>query len=498
MTRVAGPRSAVLGLDVGTTSVKAALVLDGRAAHPAEVPLGLVTPRPGWAEQHPDDWWAAVRAAVGSVRAASAADFERIGAIAVTGQMQDLVALDASGVPVRPAILYSDVRAAGEHDELRGRLGSAWSSAIGAEPDATNVAAKWTWLARHEPDAAARAAVVLFGAHSFVVHRLTGGVAACDPTTAATTGFYDLAAGAWWGPIAAATGCPLPALARVTDPAGPLTADVADEFGLPAGIPVVHGPGDAMATTVGLIGADCDRPYAYLGTSGWVAVGTPRPRPAPGVVVLPGIDPSHWVSALPMPTAGAALDWARDALLGGVTPSELDALATDACAATEGVMFLPHLDGARLPRPAPAATGVLVGMRRSTTREVIAAAVIEGLAHAVRQLVELAAPDAPALAVCGGVARSAVVRQVLADVTGREVQLLADEHAALLGAAHGASGLVGHSPRPLETRAVAAPRPERHRGHAEIADAFDDLLPSMASFLTGLVEIRDRADRATR
>lgn len=488
-----GERSrAALALDVGTTSVKAAIVRDGQAAYTAEAPLPLATPRPGWAEQHPDDWWAAAGIAIGSLRDLARSELDAAAVIAVTGQMQDLVPLDGDGRPVRPAILYSDARAGAEHDELLGRFGESWSTAIGATPDATNVAAKWQWMRDHEPDAAARTTVVLFGAHSAVVHRLTGGVATCDPTTAATTGFLDVGNGAWWEPIAAATECPLPSLGTTTEPAGTLAPSAAAELGLASGIPVVHGPGDAVATTLGLIGTDRDRPYAYLGTSGWVAVATTDPRPAPGVVVLPGSDPTHWVSALPMPTAGAALDWVRATLLGGITTSELDQLAAGACAAAEGVLFLPHLDGARLPRPAPEATGILVGMRRSTGRATIAAAAVEGLAQAVRQLLELAAPDAPVLAVCGGVARSPVVRQVLADVTGREVELLADEHAALLGAVHGARGLMGHAPAPSPARTLVAPRADRHRAHAAAANAFDGLMPSMASLLTGLVEIRER------
>ena len=441
----------ILGLDIGTTAVKAAIVdvavdAPARIVALTEASLALATPAPGWAEQDPLDWWHATRMAVADLegddlRVDGVLD---VAAIAVTGQMQDLVTLDADLEPVRPAILYSDVRAGAEHRALADELGPAWSAAVGSMPDASNVAAKWRWLAAHEPGTIEATHTVAVGAHSFVVARLTGAVRA-DPTTAATTGFFDLGAGDWWAPAVAATGCPLAPVHQVGEPVGDLTASAAAALGSAEGLPVVLAPGDAVATTVGVLGDAVGAAYAYLGTSGWVAAAAAAPRPAAGVIVLPGLDDRHWIHVAPMATACGALDWARATLFGGIGHAEFDRLAASAArpAAAEGVLFLPHLDGVRTPHDAPDATGVLVGVRRSTGRATVAAAVQEGLAHAVRVLVGLIAPETDPLRVCGGGSRSTQLCRTLADVTGVSIVALDSAHAAVVGAAVTAGRAMG-------------------------------------------------------
>lgn len=480
----------VLAVDAGTSAVKVALVADGRVVAAAEEPYPLHGDRPGWAEQDPDDWWTA------TVRAAGRLDENGrrgVDVVAVTGQMQDLVAVDGNGRPVRRAILYSDVRAAPQCEQLAAELGDAWGRAIGATPDASHVAPKWRWLTEHEPDAVARTARVLFGAAGDVVARLTGR-ACCDPSTAATTGLYDVDGRRWWPPVVEALAIPVPELTAPTAVVGGVTDAAAAALGVRPGVPVVHANGDAAATTIGVCGLELDRPYAYLGTSGWAAVATAAVRRAPGVIVLPGLGPDHWIAAAQMSVAGAAVDWARDHLLGGATHAELELLAAGRCAAAEGVLFVPALDGAR---GAPAATGVLVGVRRTTTTATIAAAVVEGLAHAVRQLVRSVHPDATELAVCGGAARSAALRQAIADVTGCVVTTVAWEHASVLGAATAAQLAVGDDPPPPAAMSAPVRPDERRRAiHDQIGSIFDAVLPTMAPLLAPLAEVRS-ADRST-
>ncbi|CAN5391769.1 xylulokinase [soil metagenome] len=493
----------ILAIDVGTSAVKAALVHDGVPGDGAEVHHPLSTPRPGWAEQHPDDWWSATIGAVrdvlgcdGSASGSSPSAVPPIDAVAVTGQMQDLIPVDHHGRPTRPAILYSDTRATTEHHELVDLLGDPWAEAIGARPDATNVVAKWRWVLRHEPGVAARTTHVLFGGHSAIVQRLTG-VVACDPTTAATTGAYSLASASWWDPaVREFNGCSLPDVVAPTAVCGRLTEHPAADLGLRSGIPVVHANGDAVATTVGLLGRDLDRPYAYLGTSGWVAVATTGPRVGSGLIVLPGLDDRHWVAAAPMPTAGAAIDWAREQLFGGIDAQQFATLAGDRCAIADGVVFVPHIDGTRTPYTAPDATGVLMGVRRSTDQSVLAAAVHEGVAHAVRQLLEVVAPGSHELAVCGGAARSDLLRQVIADVTGARVVQLGDDHASVAGVAVAATlALDGEVSGVPPLGRSLSPRADRSELHRRAAASFDEVLPRMASILTSLVEIRSVADR---
>ena len=183
----------ILAVDVGTTSVKAGLVDDNGIGAVDEQPLALATPAPGRAEQDADEWWTATRRAIARLST------DGVDAIAVTGQMQDLIAVGGGRV-LRPAILYSDQRAIEEHAELAAEFGAAWSAVALAPPDATNVAAKWEWMRRHEARVVADTEVVLLGGAAVVVWRLTGR-ATSDPTTATTTGLFDARVGEWWSPI---------------------------------------------------------------------------------------------------------------------------------------------------------------------------------------------------------------------------------------------------------------------------------------------------------
>ncbi len=476
-----------LAIDVGTSSVKAAVIVDGAVVASVDHAHPLSSPRPGWVEQDPGDWWDGTVATIARLnRDAALTDLD---ALAVTGQMQDLICLDGAGRPLRPAILYSDSRAVVEHDELVTRFGDRWSEVVGSAPDASNVAAKWSWLQRHEPDTVSACAVALFGGHSLVVHRLTG-AGMCDPTTAASTALSDLVGGTWWGELVDALAIPVPPLQPVTT-VHRLQAAAAKTLGLPSGLPVVHANGDAVATTLGLLGTERNRPYAYLGTSGWVAVAASTAQRGGGVVALPGLADDHWVSAAPMPAAGAVLDWARRELLGDVDHARFDALARAQCAAAEGVLFIPHLDGTRA---LPEATGVLLGVRRTTTSSTVAAAVVEGIAHAVRQLLTTIVPHTDELIVCGGAARSVALRQAIADVIGCTVVEVADEHAALVGATVVAHLALGTAPPP-PAGAVSMTTPDdlRQATQARSASLFDELLPTLTPILARIVGLRASA-----
>ena len=482
----------VLALDVGTSSVKAAHVVDGRVDAVAERPLTVAHPADGRVEQHPDDWW---RAAVDAVRLLGPARARPVDVVAVTGQMQDLIPLDADGRAVRPALLYADTRAVAEHQWLQHHLGAAWGDAVGAMPDATNVAAKWRWLAHHEPRTVERTRTVLVGAHGAVVQRLTGR-AASDPTTAATTGLFHLAQGTWWEPartVGAPEVAPIP-LAPVVHPTevvGTCDAHGAEALGVGTGTPVVLATGDAVATTLGVVGDRHDTPYAYVGTSGWIAVATPRPEPGAGVIVLPGLGPDHWISTAPLVTGGAMLDWVRSTLLGGIDHQHLDRLAAGACAAAEGVLLWPHLDGLRSPTPDAHATGVLLGVRRSTSQAVVAAAALEGLAHALRAIAAAVTPTTGDLALCGGASRSDLMAQVLADVTGRTVHRVVDEHAAIRGAAICAHRALKVAPIPAADRlATFTPRRQHRQAHERLAPVFDALAGALGTTFASLADVR--------
>ena len=301
--------SCVLAVDVGTTALKAMLLAaDGTAVATAERGYrgGTITGGganlSGAVEQDPEEWLEAFGGALRDMGFASCAP---PAAIALSGQMQD-VCLVAGGRSVRPALLYSDVRAVTEAEHVTRALGGAEATAASLSnfKSAAGCLAKWLWLERNEPASLRAAERMVLGAHSFLAYALTDGAAvACDPTTASTTGLLTPVTASTDGDVLA----PRWALASdenvrrafpeidpemlpdlivgaAPDPVGEVSAAAAERLGLApsfAGVPVFHGVGDLASTTIGAIGGggsdDASGPgaYLYLGTSGWIATCAP-------------------------------------------------------------------------------------------------------------------------------------------------------------------------------------------------------------------------------
>lgn len=488
----------LLCLDLGTSAAKAALLaLDGTTR--AQVVRGYPTrtTADGGAEQDPADWVRAAREAI--TQLLGGADAELL-ALSITGQMQDLVLL-TEGDPA-PAILYSDTRAVAEVEEIReslGREGVDWDRITGNELDATSCAAMFRRLSRTLPDAVGRARGVVFGPAGYLVHALGLG-AWCDMTTASATGLLDARTRRWSEPVARAAGLDRAMLPELTGATGQIlgrTDEAAAELlGLPAGLPVVLAPGDAGATTLGIVGLEEGDEYAYLGTSGWLAAvvsGTRRGEEGTSHhLALGGRDDSSSARTLRISAllaAGAAAGWARGALLAGISPEEADDLLEQREAergrGPTGLLALPSIHGERYPVRAPDLRAAIIGMGPDTGAIDMYAAVLEGVAHALAHaLAESAADadadtdaedpavgDAPArpappepparpeepgsssrpLAVAGGGAASEPWMRILADVTGRPVRIIEHSDAALLGCAFAAADALDleHTIRPL-------------------------------------------------
>ncbi|SKA16664.1 xylulokinase [Marinactinospora thermotolerans DSM 45154] len=477
-------------VDVGTAAVKAALVDSaGRVRARAVETHPTDRPRPGWVEQDPRHWWdAVVRALRATVPPA-----HDLGALVVTGQMQDLVAVDDDG-PLRPAILYTDHRAVAEHEGLRARLGADWERVTRNAQDSANLAAKLRWLLLNEPEVHERARHVLLGAHSYVVWRATGH-ALCDATTASTTGLFDARARGWWEEPLRAAGVRADLLPELiggpgTDRPRPLAPGPARELGLSAGLPVVHAPGDALTTTLGITGGRSGADYAYLGTSGWLAAVVGRAPKVPGTVRLAAEGETELLIA-PTLNAGSAADWARRALLGDPGHAAFDEALRGVGAATHGLIALPYLDGERAPHADPFARGAFVGMTGSTTGAQLAVAVLEGVAFVYRTLREAVVGTAAAgpLPVCGGASRSDVWCSLLANALGVEVQRVEDADTGLRGAHRYASGVLGTDTPELteeEPRTVFAPDPETAVDYERAYALHRELYPRLSPVMTGL------------
>ncbi|MYB49144.1 MAG: xylulokinase [Dehalococcoidia bacterium] len=434
-----------LGIDVGTTAVKA-LVVDeaGAVVAEAESPLGVSVPGPGWAEQDPRDWWAGT---VNAVRAACAqAGMCEVEAIGLSGQMHSSVLLDKADKVLRPAILWNDVRTSSQCRSIVELVGKAGLRRMVGNPALEGFTApKLLWMRDEEPHLFDQARTLLLP-KDFVRLALTG-EKATEPSDAAGTLLFDVRRGRWSEEMVAALRLDpsiLPPVRGSAGVTGTLTAGAAEALGLRKGIPVVGGGADNAAAAVGsgVIGQGALQ--ASIGTSGTMLAPIERPRVDPGMRLhlFNHAVADRWYQMGVVLSAGAALAWFRRAMSGpkGPPPSydELIAEAAHIPPGADGLTFLPYLTGERTPHADSNARGVFAGMHAGHQRGHLVRAVLEGVASALRDSLELMRRlnvDADEVVAVGGGARSAVWRQMLADVFGMPVVTVAPSGGAPYGAA---------------------------------------------------------------
>jgi xylulokinase len=425
----------LLGIDIGTSSVKAVL-LDVEtaqlvAAAGREYPIHK--PAPDRAEQDADDWW---RAAVISVQQSlNDAGHRDVAAISLCGQMHGGVLLDEAGNPLAPAIIWPDQRSPAEVEELINTLGAETYTAIaGTLPAVGFMGPSLRWLAKHDPALLERAHHILLP-KDYLRLRLTGEIAA-EISDAAATGLFDVAAGDWSERIIQAAELPeriFPPVLASTAVAGQLTARAAEALGLQAGIPVVAGCADQPAQGIANGLTAPGRTAVTTGSGGQVF--TPL-RPAPGqrlptdprVHVFNHAAPQTWYILGAILTGGLALRWLRDLTgLDGLADAyeRLSAEAAEIPPGADGLLFQPYLAGERTPHMDPLARGSFVGLSYHHTRGHLARAVMEGVAFALRQTLEinlsLSAP-VESLIAAGGAMESPVWRGIHADIFGLPLQ----------------------------------------------------------------------------
>jgi xylulokinase len=418
------------GLDVGTTSVKGLLVApDGEVVARAEAGHALATPRPGWAEQDPEDWWAGAQAVLAQLRRAGP-----VAGIGLAGQMHGLVALDSGGRVLRPAILWNDGRTAAECAEIESVVGLESLIALTgnrALPGFT--APKLRWLARHEPDVYGRIAHVLLP-KDYVRLRLCG-EHATDVTDASGTLLFDVAARRWSARVMEALEVDPAWLPRALE--SPVVSGLAD-----GGVAVAAGAGDQAAGAVG-VGVDrAGGPLSIvLGTSGVVfaAADAFAADPQARVHAFCHAVPGEWHAMGVMLSAAGSLRWLRDTVDPG---GDVAALVEEARAwdpGVEGLTFLPYLAGERTPHADPSARGAFVGLSLRHDRGALVRAVLEGVAFGLRDGLDLVAgigSHAPEVGrVSGGGARSRLWLEILASVLELPLERTAVDEGASFGAA---------------------------------------------------------------
>ncbi len=456
----------IASFDIGSSAVKCVLVSrDGQIQGAHTVSYRAAATH---SEQDVEDWWIAFGEALQNWWAQGVVP-SSIAAITFSGQMQSLIALDAQGAVLRKALLHTDARASVEAAHITEKIGADEIHRVTRNPfNATSVLPKMLHLSDHEPDTWARTERVLMGAKDFITQRLTSR-AVCDPTTAATTGMFDIEQGTWAHPWLAALGLKpvLPELLNAHERVGVVTLQAAALTGLQAGCPVLCGLGDAAATTLGAGVSDPSQCYAYLGTSGWVARVSQRfnPQGAP-LFVLPYLptlpsEPARRILIGPISNAGVVHRWALSLLdssdRSDISEPQRYAQFEQAVAAAPfdaNLMFLPYLGSERLPVNSAAGQGALVGLSMHTTRAQMMRAALEGVSLSLRWAFDLLRPvregaegtSSGELIVVGGATRSAAWMQILANTFDAPLRIAANaDLLPCLGAAATAAVALGWS-----------------------------------------------------
>ncbi|MBO8191825.1 xylulokinase [Streptomyces oryzae] len=446
MTAPEGPF--VIGVDSSTQSTKA-LVVDAATGQVVARGQAPHTVSPGdRRETDPEEWWQALRTAVGQCgRAASEA-----AAVSVAGQQHGLVTLDAAGRPVRPALLWNDVRSAPQRDRLVAGLGGpkTWAERVGSVPAPAFTVTKWAWLRENEPEAARSTSAVRLP-HDFLTERLTGRPGT-DRGDASGTGWWSSATESYDEEIlrlAELDPALLPPVLGTGEAAGTVR-ETEDGF-LTAGTLVATGTGDNMAAALGL-GLLPGQPVLSLGTSGTVYAAADR-RPADPTGTVAGFADAH-TGWLPLAcTLNCTLAVDRVAALLSRDREDVEAGGR--------VTALPFLDGERTP-DLPYATGLLTGLQQATTGGQVLQAAYDGAVFALLRALDLvlaenggtssAAQDAPLLLIGGG-AKGTAWRETVRRLSGWPVQVPRAQELVALGAAAQAAGLLlGEDPASVARR----------------------------------------------
>jgi xylulokinase len=488
----------LVGVDVGTSGARGLAVNSaGEVVAEATSFYETSSPRPGWSEQRPEDWWQAAKTVLAGVAAAASDEIVGLG---LAGQMHGSVFLDSADRVIRPALLWNDQRTESDCATITERVGAERLLQLAGNPALTGFQApKLLWLRRTEPEAHGHVASVLLP-KDYVRLRLTG-ERATDASDASGTLLLDVRARSWSDEILEALEIPrdwLPDVHEGPEVTGTVRDAVADELGLPRGLPVAAGGGDNAAAAVG-VGVVRERVISSsVGTSGVLFAHRDSFTPDPSGRVhsfchaVPG---AYHLMTVTL-SAGGSLNWWRKRFGGS---ADFDALAAEAAEVepgAEGLLFLPHLTGERSPHLDSRASGAFVGLTARHGRPHLTRAVMEGVVLSMRQGLErmraLGTADDDVRATGGG-AGSPLWLRLQADIYGRPIRRTAADEGPAYGAAllAGVASGVFADVEEATTRvrlldSVTEPDLERARRYDELYGVFVSLYPALRDAMHAL------------
>jgi xylulokinase len=456
-----------LGLDLGTSGIKA-LLLDGEATlATATAPLTVQRPQPGWSEQHPQDWWRATERCLDELAATHPRAMAAVRGIGLSGQMHGATLLDAGHEVIRPCILWNDARSGAQCAELE--VPTLNLRRITGNPAMAGfTATKLLWVREHEPEHFSRIARVVLP-KAWLRWKLSGEFIE-DMSDASGTLWLDVAARRWSPQLLAACGlseAQMPRLVEGTEPAGQLRAEWVRRWGFDQAPVIAGGAGDNAAGAVGVGAVNAGDAFVSLGTSGvlWATTADFAPAASHGVHAFCHALPGLWHQMGVQLSAAASLTWwARTA---GLSEARLLDELDHADPGPAPCWFLPYLNGDRTPHNDSAVRGGFLQLSADTERHDMTQAVLEGVAFAFRDARDALATAGTQLTeadLLGGGARSARWSQVLADVLGMPLhQIEGGEHGCALGAARLARAAAGGGNEFSKPRRLRSFEPDRDR-----------------------------------
>jgi len=432
-----------IGVDSGTQSTKV-LIVDfetGRVVGRGQAPHAMIPGlKPGESEQNPEVWITAFEEALGEALREARIDPGLVRALGVSGQQHGFVPLDSDGCPIRPAKLWNDTSTVAENEILLKALGgtAAAIEKLGLAPAVGFTASKILWLKRHEPEAFARLATILLP-HNYINYKLTG-LARMEYGDASGTGLMDIRSRRWHSEALAAIdpglGAKLPALQDSLELIGPMKAGTAAAFGF-KDVLVSSGGGDNMMGAIGTGNVTPGVCTISLGTSGTVYAYFDRPFSDPlGEIAAFCDSTGGWLPLLCTMNVTNTTELWKSVL--DIDNMGLENRAGRAPAGSDGLLFLPFIDGERVP-VLPQASGVFFGLNRATfdaahmTRAVMEGAILN-LGYGFGRMKELGLRPTQIRATGGG-AKSRLWRSIVADIFQIPVVTMREQEAAAFGAA---------------------------------------------------------------
>ncbi|MEO0795359.1 MAG: xylulokinase [Verrucomicrobiota bacterium] len=443
----------LIGIDVGTSSAKTIVINEsGDIVFTIAPEYDFATPRPGWTECNPEDWWQAIITAIKAIFEQTDLTADDIAGVGLTGQMHGLVMLGNDGQVLRPCIMWNDQRTAAQCATLTERVGAEKVLSLTGNPVLPGFTSpKILWVKENEPEVYAKATKILLP-KDYIRFRMSGEFFT-DVSDASGMGLLDVAKRNWSDEMLAACDVPREWMAEVTESpvaSTKVNAEAAKLTGLKEGTPIIAGGGDQAAQAVGCGIVREGIVSATFGTSGVVFAHSDEYRVEPNgrLHAFCHAVPGKWHMMGVMLSAAGSFQWFRNALgdpeaaeakAQGKDPySVLTDLAATAPAGSEGLLFLPYLSGERTPHPDPDARGVFFGMSLRHSKAHLTRSVLEGITYGMRDSLELMRDlgiNPTEVIASGGGAKSPFWRQMMADSFGASITTNNATEGAALGAA---------------------------------------------------------------